>query len=52
LIAYAFARSGLPWYELPDVAIALIAAVASAVGYLIALGRALRGRPRPVVVLA
>jgi HAAS domain-containing protein len=52
LIVYALARSGARWYYEPDVMVALIAAVVTAVGYLVALARALRRRPRPVVVAA
>jgi peptidoglycan/LPS O-acetylase OafA/YrhL len=41
LIVYAWKRSDAPAYGLPDVGVALIAAVCSAACYLVALGRAL-----------
>ena len=50
LMVHARARLGAPWDSLPDAGVAVIAAVVSAVGYLIALGRALHRRQRPVVV--
>ncbi|MGH2842064.1 MAG: hypothetical protein ACRDKL_00555, partial [Solirubrobacteraceae bacterium] len=52
LIVYAWKRSDAPAYGLPDVGVALIASVCSAAYYLVAWGRALHRRPRPVVVPA
>src|ERR1700685_3311661 len=52
LIVYAWKRSDAPAYGLPDVGVALIAAVCSAACYLVAWGRALRRRPRALVASA
>jgi HAAS domain-containing protein len=43
-MVWGWARSDAPWWSLPDVGVALIAALGSAVGYLVALGRALLRR--------
>ncbi len=51
-IVYAWKRSDAPAYGLPDVGVALIAAVCSAACYLVAWGRALRRRPRAVAASA
>jgi peptidoglycan/LPS O-acetylase OafA/YrhL len=51
-IVYAWKRSEAPAYGLPDVGVALIAAVCSAACYLVAWGRALRRRPRAVAASA
>ena len=52
LIVYAWKRSDAPAYGLPDVGVALIAAVCSAACYLVGWGRALRRRPRALVASA
>jgi hypothetical protein len=52
LIVYAWKRSDAPAYGLPDVGVALIAAVCSATCYLIAWGRALHRRPPALVTSA
>jgi hypothetical protein len=49
LIVYAWKRSDAPAYGLPDVGVALIAAVCSAACYLVGWGRALHRRPRALV---
>ena len=45
-MVWGWARSGAPWWSLPDVGVVLIAALGSAVGYLVALGRSLLRRQR------
>ena len=45
-MVWGWARSGAPWWSLPDVGVALIAAVCSAVGCLVALGRTMLRRQR------
>lgn len=52
LIVYAWKRSEAPAYGLPDVGVALIAAVCSAAYYLVAWGRALHRRPRALAASA
>ena len=52
LIVYAWKRSDASAYGLPDVGVALIAAVCSAACYLVGWGRALRRRPRALVASA
>jgi hypothetical protein len=47
-----WARSGAPWWSLPDVGVALIAALGSAVGCLVALGRTMLRRQRAQVASA
>jgi hypothetical protein len=45
-MVWGWSRSGAGWWVLPDVGVVFIAALASAVGYLIALGRTLLRRQR------
>ena len=45
-MVWGWARSDAPWWSLPDVGVVLIAALGSAVGYLVALGRTLLRRQR------
>jgi hypothetical protein len=45
-MVWGWARSDAPWWSLPDVGVVLIAAVGSAVGYLVALGRMLHRSQR------
>ena len=52
LIVYAWKRSEAPAYGLPDMGIALIAAVCSAACCLVAWGRALRRTPRALAASA
>jgi hypothetical protein len=52
LIVYAWARSDATAYGLPDLGIALIAAVGSAVSYVVVLGRTLLRRQRAQLVSA
>ena len=47
-----WARSDAPWWSLPDVGVALIAALGLAVGYLVALGRTLLRSQRRQVASA
>jgi hypothetical protein len=45
-IVWGWARSGAGWWEQPDLGVVLIAALGSAVGFLVALGRTLLRRQR------
>jgi hypothetical protein len=45
-LAWGWGRSDAPWWGLPDAGVTLIAALALAVGYLVALGRTLLRRQR------